>query len=121
VISVLPGVLTPTHLRLLEIVGRAANQYEAPNLRLEGGTALAAYYLGHLESEDLDFFGDPGLNARHFLDAVIPLVRETSQPIPRFICNRAKTQPRGYPLPRTGTYARGNSTPFATVSLNGIL
>ena len=45
-ISVLPGVLTPTHLRLMEIVGRAANQYQAPNLRLEGGTALAAYYLG---------------------------------------------------------------------------
>jgi hypothetical protein len=69
-------VLTPTHLRLIDLVGRAANQYQAPNLRLEGGTALAAYYLGHRESEDLDFFGDPGLNARHFLDAVIPLVRD---------------------------------------------
>ena len=74
-ISIIPGVLTPTHVRLLELVGRTAEQYDAPNLRLEGGTALAAYYLGHRESEDLDFFGDPELNARHFLDAVIPGAR----------------------------------------------
>ena len=83
-ISVLPGVLTPTHLRLIELVGRAADQYEAPDLRLEGGTALAAYYLGHRESEDLDFFGDPGLNARHFRDAVIPLARDAGFDIETF-------------------------------------
>ena len=54
----------------MQIVARADAAYGAPNLRLDGGTALAAYYLHHRQSEDLDFFSDPGLNAPAFGDAV---------------------------------------------------
>lgn len=54
----------------MHIVARADAAYGAPNLRLDGGTGLAAYYLHHRESEDLDFFSDPGLNAPAFGEAV---------------------------------------------------
>jgi|GEM_PF-6045335 len=54
----------------MQIVARADAAYGAPNLRLDGGTALAAYYLHHRESEDLDFFSDPGLNAPAFGETV---------------------------------------------------
>jgi hypothetical protein len=54
----------------MQIVARADAAYGAPNLRLDGGTGLAAYYLYHRESEDLDFFSDPGLNAPAFGEAV---------------------------------------------------
>jgi hypothetical protein len=54
----------------MQIVARADAAYGAPNLRLDGGTGLAAYYLHHRESEDLDFFSDPGLNAPAFGEAV---------------------------------------------------
>ena len=54
----------------MQIVARADAAYGAPNLRLDRGTALAAYYLHHRQSEDLDFFSDPGLNAPAFGDAV---------------------------------------------------
>lgn len=54
----------------MHIVAQADAAYGAPNLRLDGGTALAAYYLHHRQSEDLDFFSDPGLNAPAFGDAV---------------------------------------------------
>jgi predicted nucleotidyltransferase component of viral defense system len=54
----------------MQIVARADAAYGAPNLRLDGGTGLAAYYLHHRESEDLDFFSDPGLNAPVFGEAV---------------------------------------------------
>lgn len=37
------------------------------SLHLEGGTAISAYFLGHRESEDLDFFADPDFDARGFL------------------------------------------------------
>src|SRR6476661_3284870 len=55
-----PRIVTPFHIRLMQIVARADAAYGAPNLRLDGGTGLAAYYLHHRESEDLDFFSDPG-------------------------------------------------------------
>lgn len=42
----------------------------ASNLRLDGGTGLAAYYLHHRESEDLDFFADPGLDPVAFGEVV---------------------------------------------------
>lgn len=64
--SAAPSIVTPFHIRLMQIVARADAAYGAPNLRLDGGTALAAYYLHHRESEDLDFFSDPGLNAPAF-------------------------------------------------------
>lgn len=54
----------------MRVVARADSAYGAPNLRLDGGTALSAYYLHHRESEDLDFFSDPGLNAPAFGNAV---------------------------------------------------
>jgi hypothetical protein len=54
----------------MQIVAQADAAYGAPNLRLDGGTALAAYYLHHRQSEDLDFFADPGLNAPAFGEAV---------------------------------------------------
>lgn len=69
-----PRIVTPFHIRLMQIVARADAVYGASNLRLDGGTGLAAYYLHHRESEDLDFFSDPGLNAPAFGDAV----RETA-------------------------------------------
>lgn len=56
------------------IVGDAARAQNAPTLRLDGGTALAAYHLHHRESEDLDFFADPGLELAAFGEAV----RETA-------------------------------------------
>lgn len=52
------------------IVGRAAEEQDVPNLRLDGGTGLAAYYLHHRESEDLDFFADPGMMPGEFGEAV---------------------------------------------------
>lgn len=102
-ISLIPDVLAPTHIRLLELVGRAADQYGAPDLRLEGGTALAAYYLGHRESEDLDFFGDPELNARHFLDAVIPGARNA-----------------GFDIRTLGSANQGFARALATDTVSGV-
>lgn len=52
------------------IVADADREQKVPNLRLDGGTGLAAYYLHHRESEDLDFFADPGLNPSAFGEAV---------------------------------------------------
>lgn len=46
-------VITPEHRRILQI----ASEHLAPhNYRLVGGTALAACYLFHRESEDIDLF-----------------------------------------------------------------
>lgn len=63
-------VVTPLHIRLMRVVAETNAVYGVADLRLEGGTALAAYYLVHRESEDLDFFADPSLNARDFGEAV---------------------------------------------------
>jgi predicted nucleotidyltransferase component of viral defense system len=73
-------VVTPFHVHLMRIVGDAGSRYGLSNLRLEGGTALAAFYLHHRESEDLDFFADSPLDVRdwgpfaasHLGDAGIP-------------------------------------------------
>lgn len=54
----------------MQIVARADERYGAPNLRLDGGTALAAYHLGHRVSKDLDFFADYPLNAAAFAEVV---------------------------------------------------
>lgn len=54
----------------MEIVAEADRTQRVPNLRLDGGTGLAAYYLHHRESEDLDFFADPGLDPGDFGEAV---------------------------------------------------
>jgi hypothetical protein len=82
-----PRVVTPFHLRLMQLIADAGPRYGASNLRLQGGTALAAYHLQHRESEDLDFFADSPIDARdwgkfvqaHVADAGIeltPMVRE---------------------------------------------
>jgi hypothetical protein len=70
-----PEVVTPFHLRLIELVRETATAQEVENLRLDGGTALAAFYLHHRESEDLDFFCDPPFNAAAFGEAVQEHVR----------------------------------------------
>jgi len=57
----------------MEVVARAGEEYGNTSLRLEGGTALAAYYLGHRESEDLDFFSDYGTDQQHFGEVVVSL------------------------------------------------
>jgi hypothetical protein len=64
-------VVTDLHLRMMRAVVMAESVYGGNvALRLEGGTALAAYHLVHRESEDLDFFGGPGLNCADFARAV---------------------------------------------------
>ncbi len=65
------AVVTDFHVRVMRIVARAAEAYGNASLRLDGGTALAAYYLGHRESEDLDFFSDYGVDQPHFAHAVM--------------------------------------------------
>jgi hypothetical protein len=59
-------VVSPVHVRVLKAVAETEREYGSLDLRLEGGTALAAYYLMHRQSEALDFFGSPGMDARDF-------------------------------------------------------
>jgi hypothetical protein len=66
-----PRVLGPTHRRVLAAAAVAHGKYGDVGLRLEGGTALAAYYLRHRESEDLDLFGGGGLHAASFGEALM--------------------------------------------------
>ncbi|HUC02225.1 MAG TPA: nucleotidyl transferase AbiEii/AbiGii toxin family protein [Candidatus Paceibacterota bacterium] len=47
-------ILTPTQIALLQALG--AEGFFRKNFYLTGGTALAAFYLHHRYSEDLDFF-----------------------------------------------------------------
>lgn len=54
----------------MRLVARAADVYGNSSVRLEGGTALAAYYLAHRESEDLDFFSDYTVDQREFGEAL---------------------------------------------------
>jgi hypothetical protein len=59
-----PEVIGELHVQVLRAVARANDATEVPDLRLDGGTALAAFYLSHRQSEDLDVFGGLTLNAR---------------------------------------------------------
>ena len=61
-----PLVVSPLHVLVLQTVAEAEREYGSLDLRLEGGTALSAYYLMHRQSEDLDLFGSPGMDARDF-------------------------------------------------------
>lgn len=65
-----PGIVRELHLRVMRLVGRVGAEVENDSVRLEGGTALAAYYLGHRESEDLDFFSDYSFDQRYFAAAL---------------------------------------------------
>ena len=60
----------------MQIVAEADARYGAPNLRLDGGTALAAYHLGHRVSKDLDFFADYQVNAAAFAEVVREIAEE---------------------------------------------
>lgn len=59
----------------MAVVAEADARYGAPNLRLDGGTALAAFHLGHRVSKDLDFFADYQVNAA----ALAEVVREVAE------------------------------------------
>jgi len=50
------NILTPRQSNFLKLVG--ADKFLAKNFYLTGGTALAAFYLRHRLSEDLDFFAE---------------------------------------------------------------
>jgi hypothetical protein len=54
----------------MRLVARTAERDGIASVRLEGGTALSAYYLGHRESEDLDFFSDLSVDQQRFGAAV---------------------------------------------------
>lgn len=62
-----PLVVSPLQLRVARVLGHSQSDYgdafAAVGLRLDGGTALASYYLGHRESDDLDFFGTPAMHS----------------------------------------------------------
>lgn len=60
----------------MAVVAEADARYGAPNLRLDGGTALAAYHLGHRVSKDLDFFADYQVNAAAFAEVVRRVAEE---------------------------------------------
>lgn len=74
-----PEILTPLHKRVLDAL--FAEEAFAGAFYLTGGTALAAFYLKHRHSDDLDFFTNgaegrlPGpihLVARHRRRGVVP-------------------------------------------------
>ncbi|WP_420128820.1 nucleotidyl transferase AbiEii/AbiGii toxin family protein [Longimicrobium sp.] len=60
----------------MQVVAAADARYGAPNLRLDGGTALAAFHLGHRVSKDLDFFADYQVNAAAFAEVVREVAEE---------------------------------------------
>jgi predicted nucleotidyltransferase component of viral defense system len=60
----------------MAVVAEADARYGAPNLRLDGGTALAAFHLGHRVSKDLDFFADYQVNAAAFGEVVRQVAEE---------------------------------------------
>lgn len=60
----------------MAVVAEADARYGAPNLRLDGGTALAAFHLGHRVSKDLDFFADYQVNAAAFAEVVRQVAEE---------------------------------------------
>jgi hypothetical protein len=57
-------VIGPLHIAVMRAMAEANARYGDPDLHLDGGTALSAYFLAHRESEDLDFFGGKNLNAK---------------------------------------------------------
>jgi hypothetical protein len=60
----------------MRLVAEAARMHGFPSLHLEGGTALSAYFIGHRESEDLDFFGDPDFHALGFIALLAPVLEQ---------------------------------------------
>ena len=60
-------ILTKLQRTVLRLIAECEASLGPTELRLEGGTALAAFYLHHRLSEDLDLFGGAALNARDFV------------------------------------------------------
>ena len=67
------NILTPDQALFLECFARHRQLADA--FYLTGGTALAAFYLGHRHSEDLDFFSDAEIDALA-LDVFLKIERE---------------------------------------------
>jgi len=81
-------VLTSRQVSFLEKVGQ--NRSLAENFYLTGGTALAAFYLAHRYSEDLDFFSEKEFDALP-IDIFLKLKTEfTFFPFPRLEQGPAK-------------------------------
>ncbi|MGH7571220.1 MAG: nucleotidyl transferase AbiEii/AbiGii toxin family protein [Gemmatimonadota bacterium] len=83
-----PAVVTPLHLELMRQVGAAERDYGDLDLRLEGGTALAAYHLKHRRSEDLDFFAHHEMDARDFSAFVAERLRQEGRSVQSLRANR---------------------------------
>lgn len=65
-------VLTKNQKKIIEIVSKEEN---LKDFYLSGGTALAAYYLEHRFSDDLDFFTENNIDA-YFLDGLMARIKK---------------------------------------------
>ncbi|MGH7551553.1 MAG: nucleotidyl transferase AbiEii/AbiGii toxin family protein [Longimicrobiales bacterium] len=65
-------IVTELHRRVMRVVGDGERAYGDVEMRLEGGTALAAYHLFHRESEDLDFFAGVAIDVRDWIRFLEP-------------------------------------------------
>jgi hypothetical protein len=77
-----PSRLTPLQVDLLEAFFAREQRYV-----LTGGAALAGFYFGHRETEDLDFFGTPGLDlqdAARTLEAACVACAARLEPVQTF-------------------------------------
>jgi hypothetical protein len=73
--ALIPDVVTPLHVALLRGVTALVDRYDSTlGIRLDGGTALSAFYLGHRESEDLDFMVTPSANCRAIGESLSPFL-----------------------------------------------
>lgn len=76
-----PHVVSPLQLRVAQLLGRSRSDYgdgfQDVGLRLDGGTALASYYLGHRESDDLDYFGTPAMHAADVASCMRALLEQS--------------------------------------------
>lgn len=83
------STLSAFHVALLHVVVEAGRGRRVPNLRLDGDTALAAYYLRHRESADLEFVTDRGTNPAEFGEAIRDAVARAGVGItPQGVANR---------------------------------
>jgi hypothetical protein len=88
-----PSRLTPLQVDLLEAFFALEQRYV-----LTGGAALAGFYFGHRETEDLDFFGAPGLDlqdAARTLEAACVACAAGLEPVQTFPDFRRSLATRG--------------------------
>jgi hypothetical protein len=77
-----PSRLTPLQVDLLQAFFAREQRFV-----LTGGAALAGFYFGHRETEDLDFFGTPGLDlqeAARTLDVACTACAAALEPVQTF-------------------------------------